>query len=78
MKVNMETVLTVVAAVFVLFTAMVDVKASFSVALVAIVCVLGYMIMTPKKSVSVTKAVSKSKVATKKATSKKSKKSKGK
>lgn len=49
MNLKMETVLAVIAAVFVLFSAMIDPRASFAVALVGIVFVLGYMVMMPKE-----------------------------
>lgn len=57
MKLSMESVVTIICAAFVIMTAMIDPKASFVVALVAIVLVLAY-IMLFSKNEPVSKVVS--------------------
>ena len=75
MNLKMETVLTVISAVFVLYAAMIEPSASFVVALVAIVFILGYMVIFPKSLLESKKtSVKVSKVVVKKSLKKSSKK----
>lgn len=68
---TLELVLAIMSAVFVLYTAVIDPKASLIVALVALICFIAYRMMFNKKAVkketSVKKTIAKKTVKSKKA-----------
>ena len=70
MNLKMETVITVISAYFVIFTALIDPKASFSVAVVAILLILSYLMIFSKKDMGVTSQKKVATIKTKKVQSK--------